>query len=165
MAARVAARASPPAGLWPPSSQSSTCGAASVSGPVAQALHPGGPVGAGDGGLAGVGVDAEVAQGGEGGAGVLDLVRAGEVGQRQVEQAGLVLVDHAAAFGPDVPVLAVGQQRRAEAGGAGLDHREALVGLRADDAGHAALEDAGLFGGDLGAGCRRDTAGGRSRRG
>jgi hypothetical protein len=116
----------------------------------AQALHPGGPFGAGDGGVEGGLARAQVAQGRECRAGVLDLVGAGQVGQRQVEKPAFVLEGQPAAFGIGVPVLAVDEERRAEPGGAGLDHLERVFLLRADDAGGAALDYARLLGGDFG---------------
>ena len=118
----------------------------------AQALHPGGPGGAGHGSLAGGGVKAQMAQGGNGGAGVLDLMRTGQVGQRQVQQAGFVLEHQAAILLGDVPVLTIGEQRRAHAGGLALDHGQPFVGLRANDHRDAAFDDSRLFKGDLGQG-------------
>jgi hypothetical protein len=57
---------------------------------------------------------AQGAQRGERGARVLDLVRAGQGGQRQVEKPGFILEDQPPAFFPDMPVLAMGEERRAQ---------------------------------------------------
>ncbi|MPL60817.1 hypothetical protein SDC9_06379 [bioreactor metagenome] len=119
---------------------------------AAQPLHPGGPFGAGNRRLAGPGIEAQQAQRGNRGAGVLDLMRAGQHRQRQIKQPGLVLIDQPAALLEGMPVLAMHEERRADPGGAGLDHLERRLFLRADDAGHAALQDPGLLAGDLGQG-------------
>lgn len=85
-------------------------------------LHPGGPFGAGDGGLARILSETEMAQGGQNRARVHDLVGTDEVGQGQIKQAGFILEDQPTAFFPDLPVLTMDEEWRAEAGGAGLDH-------------------------------------------
>ena len=61
------------------------------------------------------------AERGDGGAGVLDLVRAGKGGQGQVKQAGFILIDQAAPFSCDVKMLAVGKDRSGKAARARLD--------------------------------------------
>ncbi len=149
MEASVAASAAPPAGLWPPSSQSSIPGALVASGPrrrrCIRAGHSARVIAASQ---AGSGVF-EQAQRRQRGAGVLDLVRADQRGARQVEKAGFVLEDQAAAFLPDIPVAPEGEHRGGEAVGLGLDHPGDLGGLRADHDRHAGLDDASLLGGDL----------------
>ena len=117
---------------------------------AAQPLHPRGPFGAGDGGLLRGLAQPKVAQHGQRGARVLDLVRAGQVGQRQIGQPGFVLEHQPPAFLDRVPVLPLRDQGRTHARGAGLDHLHRRVGLRSDHAGHPALQDAGLFARDLG---------------
>ena len=91
-----------------------------------------------------------MAQGGDRHARIADLVWSAQVRQRQIEQAGFILKDHPTVFFPCVPVLAMGQKGAPSSLGVGLDHRKRLVMLGADDAGHAALDDPGLFAGDFG---------------
>ena len=94
---------------------------------------------------------------GDGGAGVVDLVAAAELGQRQIEQAVVVLIDQTAVLAMHAPVLAGHAQRRAHALRLPLDHGEHGIGLRRDRRRHVALEDRGLLGGDLLDACRRGT--------
>ena len=83
--------------------------------------------------------------------------------RRQIEQAALVLIDQPAALFADVPVLAGDMQRRAQ--------RFACASITAIASGccsradhrHAALDDAGLLGGDLASACRREIPCGRCR--
>ena len=86
----------------------------------------------------------------KGGTCVLDLMRAHQVGQRQVQQAAFVLIDQTTAFLVDVPVLTIGDQGRAKAHRGVLDDLHRLVRLRTDHHGHAAFDDAGLLACDLG---------------
>ena len=74
---------------------------------VAQALHAGGPIGLCHGSL-GI-AHTKVAQRHDRGTCVFDLVRAGQVGQGQVQQAVIILKDQATAIFKCVPVLAVHQ--------------------------------------------------------
>ncbi len=115
-------------------------------------MQAGRPFGVCHGGLNGRFVKTQLAQGGDGDTGVLDLVRADQGGQGQVQQAGFILIDQATAFFPNMPVLAMHHQRRAKAVGGGLDHLQGLVRLRSDNAGHAAFDDARLFARDFGQG-------------
>ena len=119
---------------------------------MAQALHAGGPFGLCHRSLAGGVVKPKLAQRGNRSPGVLNLVRAGQVGQRQVQQALLILIDQPTALGMGVPVLTVGHQRCTKALGAGFDHRKAIVHLRADDTRNKTLKDARLFARDFGKG-------------
>ncbi len=84
-----------------------------------------------------------------GGAGILQLMRPGQVGQRQIQKTALVLVNHPAIFSADMPVLAMHDQRRAKCVGLGFDHLKRGIGLRAHHQRHAALNDAGLFTGNF----------------
>ena len=85
-------------------------------------------------------------------AGILDLMRSGQVGQRQVQKAGFILKHQAVMFLADMPLLTKGQDRRTHPGGLTFDHGHTLVRLRADHDGDAAFDDASLFKGDLGHG-------------
>ena len=69
--------------------------------------------------------------------------------RRQIEQACFVLIDQPSAFFGRGPVLAGDLQRRAELGRLPLDHGERVARLRRNDRRRAALENAGLLGGDL----------------
>ena len=124
--------------------------------PPRQPLEPRGPLGARHGGLAGGLAHPERAQARERGAGVLDLVRPGQGGQRQVEEPALVLEDEPPALLVGVPVLAAGEERGADALRARLDHGERRLLLAAHHAGHAALDDPGLLAGDLGHGVAQE---------
>ena len=64
----------------------------------------------------------QMAQGHEGGTGIFDLVRAGKVGQRQIQQPIVILKNQPTTVFKRVPVLAMHQQGRTQTGGAGLDH-------------------------------------------
>ncbi|OIQ64412.1 hypothetical protein GALL_540360 [mine drainage metagenome] len=77
-------------------------------------------------------------------------MRTGQDRARQVQQAIFILKDQAAIFLGRVPVLAMNQKRRTQAGGPCLDHREALWRLRANHAGHAAFQNTRLFARDFG---------------
>jgi hypothetical protein len=95
--------------------------------------------------------DAGIAQGahrGHRGAGIVDLKTPGKLRQRQVEQAGFVLVDKAAVLLEGLPILARDGQRGVHLRRDALDRHQALVGLRRDDRRHPLLEDAGLLAGD-----------------
>ena len=82
--------------------------------------------------------------------GVEDLVRAEKRRARQVEPPARALVAHPGFGLGETPFPAGAEQRRADRGGAGVDHRHGLVRLRRDHAGRAGFEDAGLLEGDLG---------------
>ena len=82
-------------------------------------------------------------------AGIVELMAAEQLRRRQIEQAVVVLIDQPAALLGRGPVLAGDADRRPDARGLALDHRERLARLRRHDRRHAALEDAGLLGGDL----------------
>ena len=90
------------------------------------------------------------AQGGDGDAGILELVAPIELGRRQVEQAGIVLIDQAAAFLGCDPILAGDPDRRLDPRRLALDCDQGLAHLRRDDRRHVRFEDAGLLAGDLG---------------
>ena len=117
-----------------------------------EALHPRRPVGLGDARLEGRDRQrrARGAQRRDGGAGIVELMAADELRQRQIEQAVVVLIDQAAvladARSSARPATRSGARTRLASS---LDHREHRVGLRRDRRRHAALEDAGLLGGDL----------------
>ena len=145
--------ARPPSGLWPPSSHSSLpAGASSTSRPGAQPLQPRRPVGLDHAGLEGGRRNLERldrAQRRDGKAGILELMAAVKLRRRQIEQAGLVLIDQPAALLGGGPVLAGDLERRIEPRRLPLDHGQRVARLRGDDRRRAALEDAGLLGGDL----------------
>ena len=73
-------------------------------------------------------------------------MRAGQIGQRQVEQSGVILKDHAVTFLMGMPVLAVGEQWRPELRAPGLDHLQRCLLLRADDTGHTLADGFSLVG-------------------
>ena len=75
---------------------------------------------------------------------------AGQIGARQIKQAALILIDHAPCFGRDMPLLAIGQKRRAQFRGAVFDHLKRGALLRADHTGHKTLDDASLLARDFG---------------
>ena len=117
-----------------------------------EALQPRRPVGAHDAVLerGGGKLQAGRAQRRDRGAGIVELVAAGQARRRQVDEAVLVLIDQAAALLARHPMLAGGLDRGAEPRGRVLDHAQRLARLRRDHRRHAALEDAGLLGGDRG---------------
>ena len=82
--------------------------------------------------------------------GILDLVAADQPRQRQIEQARLVLIDHAAMFLMGGEILAEHEDRRAQLVGAAQDDIARRIVLRPDDQRHARLDDAGLLGRDAG---------------
>ena len=69
--------------------------------------------------------------------------------RRQIEQAGLVLIDQPPALLGGGPVLAGDLQRRIEPRRLPFDRGKRVARLRGHDGRRAALEDAGLLGGDL----------------
>src|SRR5690349_19341301 len=71
-----------------------------------------------------------------------------ELRRRQIEKAGIILINQAAALFRGGPVLAGDPDRRLHASGLALDHRKRLARLRRHDRRHLALEDAGLLRGD-----------------
>ena len=91
----------------------------------------------------------KLAQRRDGGAGILQLMRPGQVGQRQIQKTVLVLVNHPAVFSADMPVLAMHDQRRAKRVCFGFDHLKRGLRLRAHHQRHAAFYDAGLFTGNF----------------
>ena len=91
-----------------------------------------------------------MAQAGDGDGGIVDLVAADQARQRQVEQSGLVLIDHAAMFLAAEEILAEDEGRRAELVGAAQDHFARDLVLRPDHHRHAGLDDAGLLARDGG---------------
>ena len=98
------------------------------------------------------------AQRGDRGAGIVELMAAEQLRRRQIEQPVVVLIDQPAVLLVHVPVLAGDAQRRAHALRLALDHARApRRACGAIDRRHAALEDAGLLGGDLLDACRRET--------
>ena len=148
--ASVAAIASPAAGLCPPSSQSSAAPARLDQRPGRSRCIRAGQTARGHRRLAGGlvlrrGAAAPPAPRRHcgSGAGRAGSAAAGPEGRSRPERP-------AGRARSDVPVLALGQQRRAQRVRPRLDHLHRRVLLRADDAGHAALDDAGLFAGDLG---------------
>ena len=139
-------------------------GASSTKRAGSQALHAGGPVGI-DESPASMAPAASATprppQRRDGKAGIVDLVRAGKLRQRQVEEAVVVLVDEPPALGEGHVFGAVAEERRARRLGLELDHRQRVLVLRADDAGSAALQDAGLLRRDAGEVGRRGSRRGR----
>ena len=117
---------------------------------MAQALHAGGPVGLCHGSFSVT--HAQMAQGHDRGPGVFYLVRAGKVGQRQVQQSIVILKDQPTTIFERVPMLAMHQQRRAKTGGTGFDHFQTVGVLRANHASDTALDNARLFACDFGQG-------------
>ena len=145
--------ARPPSGLCPPSSHSSLpAGASSTSRPCGKPLQPRRPVGLDHAGLVGGRRNLERldrAQRRDGEAGILELMAAVKFRRRQIEQAGLVLIDQPPALLGRGPVLAGDLQRRIEPRRLPFDHGERVARLRGDDGRRPALEDAGLLRGDL----------------
>ena len=86
----------------------------------------------------------------DGEAGILELMAAVELRRRQIEQAVVVLIDQAAALlGARSSPRRRCDRRAQPRAPAARSRRARRVGLRRDDRRHAALEDAGLLGGDL----------------
>ena len=146
------ATARPPSALWPPSSQSSLPGRQQARQlALRQPLHARRPFRLRD--------RLEYrrrklqrrqrAQRRDGDARILELMPSRQPRRRQIEQAGVVLIDQPAALLGRGPVLAGDPDRRAGARRRALDHRQRLARLRRDDRRHVALEDAGLLGRDL----------------
>ena len=108
-------------------------------------------------------VGGKLQRGGDGGAGVDDLVAADERGQRQVEQQLLQLHDEAAALLVGVELLAPDDQRRADPQCLGADDVLRLGLLLRNDRGHAGAQNAGLLVGDLRRASRRASRRGRAR--
>ena len=119
-------------------------------------LHPSGPSCACDCRLITAFRQAEVTQACEGGASVLELVCAHQRGRRKIKQASLVLIDKAAALFRNMPMLALGNQRRAKACGLGFDHLCGVFGLCRKDKRHATFDDPCFFRGDLGDGVTQE---------
>ena len=119
---------------------------------LAEILHAGGPVGFGNAALEQAGVlQAEACgpQGGNRGARIDLLVLSGHFRQRQIEQAGLVLIDQPSVVLAHMVFLPVADQRRAQAVGDLFQHRfAALVLLTGDDHGRAGFDDAAFFRGN-----------------
>ena len=69
----------------------------------------------------------------DGDAGIVELMAAEELRRRQIEQAVVVLIDEPAALLGRGPVLAGDPDRRVQARGLALDHRERLARLRGHD--------------------------------
>src|SRR5690606_12732795 len=86
---------------------------------------------------------------GDGEAGVVDLVAARERRERQIESRLAYGHDQALAVLAGVPVAAMHAKRRADRRRPLLDHLQRRRQLRADDAGHARLQNAGLLERDL----------------
>jgi hypothetical protein len=72
-------------------------------------------------------------------------MRAGQVGQGQIAQPVLVLIDKVPALVAHMPVLPMRQQRCPQPGGTRLDHLQRRRILRADNAGNQPLDDPRLF--------------------
>ncbi len=70
---------------------------------------------------------------------------AGKARQRQVEQARLVLIDKRTGLLMRGEILTVNEEPRAGFLGRHFDGDARLVGLRTDDSGHPALQNAGLL--------------------
>ena len=95
--------------------------------------------------------DAELAQlqrGGDGGAGVDELVLSHQRRQGQIQQPFGALIHEAAALLEGLVILAPQHERRLHFAGARADSGERLLRLARDYRGHAGLEDAGLLGRD-----------------
>ena len=82
--------------------------------------------------------------------GIVDLVRAGQVRQGQVQEPRLILKDQPPAIGKRVPVLPMAQQGHPQPRRPRLDHRQPVRALRTDDTRHAPLQNPRLLPGDLG---------------
>ena len=82
-------------------------------------------------------------------AGVLELVAPVKLRRRQIEKPVVVLIDQPAALLGRRPVLAGDAQRRPHPRRLPLDDRKRLARLARDHRRHAALENAGLLGGDF----------------
>ena len=80
---------------------------------------------------------------------ILELVPTVESRCRQVEQAGVVLVDQPPALFGRGPILAGNPDRRLDARGLALDRQQRLARLRCHDRRHARLENARLLRRDL----------------
>ena len=117
-----------------------------------QALHSGGPICIGEGGIIRSFTQLQIPQNSQCSAGIQHLMRAYQVGHRKIAQAGFVLKHQAVIFLIDVPVLPMRDQRRTQAGRSAFNHFHRLIGLRADDTWYAALYDACLFSGNF---CQR----------
>ena len=120
--------------------------------PARQALQAGGPARAAQARGDGVPARRQVAKRQRAGhrePGVVDLMRAGEHRQRQIERAPAALDQQPVGFAARPPVAAMDLQGCADLGGARLDHRQRLGRLRPDDAGHLGLQDARLLERDL----------------
>ena len=147
--------ASPAAGLWPPSTHTSTArprrrrrvGQRAVVKP----LQSRGPAGVAYAGSEGVGRrGAERAERGDGEAGVVRLVRAKQRGRRQRKLASAVAEAEAAGAIVRFTHLHSWPQTASSqpTGGARPERAERGGRLRADDGAHAGSQDARLFGGD-----------------
>ena len=113
----AAAIARPPSALWPPSSHSSLSGGVSaLSLPwVRRCIRAGHSALAMPASKAASAAPRPAARKrGDGGAGVVDLMAAGKLRQRQIEQPVVVLIDQAAVLAVHAPVLAGDAQRRAQ---------------------------------------------------
>ena len=167
--ASVCAIAWAPAGLCAPSSHSSEPGAEQArQRAVVEPLHARRPAHLEEAALdVGIG-DAERREpqrGGDGRAGVADLVLAHQRRQGQVHEPLGALIDETAALLEGLVVLAPHHERRAQLVGAGANDAQRFRQLTRDDGGHAGLQDAGLLAGDRRRACRRACPGGRARRG
>ncbi len=134
--------------------------------PAGQALQPRRPLHLREAAHLGMAVDAEAleeGQAGERGAGIGNLMRAGQGRQRQLALAQPVGEDEIILPPRDGPFLAIAGKRRLELAGARLEDGQRVGRLRRHHHGPAALDDAGLLEGDLAPACRRDAACGRRR--
>ena len=89
-------------------------------------------------------------QGGQGGACVLNLMRAGKIGQGQIKQAAFILKNQPPALFADMPMLTINLHRRVQPLGVGFDDLKRRLLLRPDNDGHAGFDDTGFFGCDFG---------------
>ncbi len=136
--------ASAPAGLWPPSSHSSEPGHEQArERAVVERLHARGPAHVEEPALDGGGIgEAEAFQlqrGGDGRAGVDDLVLAHQRRQRQVHQPFRALVDQPAALLEGFVVLAPDDERGADTLSCGVDGGGGFRRLARDDGRDAAI--------------------------
>ena len=116
--------------------------------PVGQALQAPRPIGAHEARTVRRLVQPEPVQvrgAGERDAGVLDLMGAGQRGQRIDAPRAVVFEDQLIVLGPGAPVRAEAEERRAHLGGARLDDGERCFRLRPDDRGHPGFQDARLL--------------------
>ena len=91
-----------------------------------------------------------MAQGGQCGPGIIDLMCAGQHRERQIQKPAFILINQPVAFFIDMPMLTVDKCWGLQTLGDSFDHLKRFVGLWTDHTGHAGFDNAGLFSGDFG---------------